>query len=1114
MKQEGPKSFLHRRFTNASSMLKSTICVGAMVLSSFNTSAAVLEEDVDINLKNKPLIEFFQAIEQQTEYVFVYKTSTINSNRKISLDVKGEELKDVLDEMLDQNNLTYTLENNKIIISENNSSINTQATQASNKLVIKGSVVDDQGTPLPGATLVIKGTTQGTITDFDGNFSLTNVPKGATIVFSYVGMSSKEVIADKTNFKIQLESDAVNLQEVVAIGYGVQKKVNLTGSVASIKSEEILKTKTANITNSMVGKVPGLLSVQRSGQPGEDAAQISIRGNSSLGNNGALVVVDGVVRDGFNQIDPNMIETVTVLKDAAATSVYGVRASNGVILVTTKKGKEGKTSVSYSGSYGVQTPTKVPELMDAYTYASNINQAFINEGDAPRYTDEDLQKFKEGTEPGYQSTNWWDETFDKLAPISQHNLSVTGGSKKSNYYISLGMLDQKGMYETSWFKRYNLRSNLETKISDDLKLNLNLAGRIEETSNSGSGTYAIFYGALRAWPTMPTTHPDGKVAWSGTPTNSVYDATETGYDKRTKNTFQSSLSLDYNISKIKGLHAKALVAYDATLTPKKKFVQPYNYYIKNTDGTFDEKAVGNKTTLKETFNQNKRLTTQLSLNYNRTFGSHELSGLLLWETFQSDSNNFNAYRENGFLSSTLDQMFAGGDLNKNNGGSAKEAGRLGYVGRLTYNYKSKYLFETNFRYDGSFNFPNGNKWGFFPSVSAGWRVSEESFIKDNFSGIDNLKLRSSMGKSGNDNIPQYNFIGGYSVYSGSVIGDTFYKGLRESLTPNPFITWETSTNFDVGIDLSLWQGKLTLEANYFYKNTTDILVKRDAEVPLTYGGKLPVENLGETENSGYEFVLGHNGKIGDLTYNINGNFTFARNKVIEKAEPSDVPDRIKRTGRPMNQFYGLQALGLFQTEEEIQDWADQNGNKNKGIKPGDIKYQDFNNDGKINGEDIHCIGKSFFPEINYGVNLSLAYKGFDMSVFFQGASNFVTYLEQQAAYSFMLEGNSPMALTDSWSPENRDARYPRLLIGQNANNTQQSSYWLEDASYLRLKSLNIGYTFNFKQKKLFKSFRVYASGTNLFTWDKLTIFDPETPKGRGATYPPMKVYSLGLDFSL
>ncbi|MDC1106192.1 TonB-dependent receptor [Prolixibacteraceae bacterium] len=1129
MRQERPMSFLYRKISITSSILKSTICAAALMLSSLNASAAILEEDVNINLKNKPLIEFFQAIEQQTEYVFVYKTSAINSNKKISLNVKGEELKDVLDEMLDKNNLTYSLENNKIVISERSSKVETQSKQAKSKIVVKGSVMDAQGAPLPGATIVVKGTTQGTITDFDGNYSLANVPKGATLVYSFVGMTTKEAVADKSEIKIQLEDDAVSLSEVVAVGYGVQKKVNLTGSVASIKSEELLKTKTANITNSMVGKVPGLLSVQRSGQPGADQSEISIRGKSTFGNNAALVIVDGIERD-FNQIDPNMIESITVLKDAAAAAVYGVRASNGVILVTTKKGKEGKASVTYTGSYGVQTPTKIPELMDAYTYASLINQAFVNEGQQPRYNEEEIQKFKAGTESGYQSTDWWNETFNKLSPITQHNLAVTGGSKKSNYYISVGMLDQKGMYDTSWFKRYNVRSNLETKIGDNLKVNLNLAARIEEKNNSGAGsvnadinntknTYRdgsekIFHGVLRAWPTKPVYNAEGNASYSGTPTNPVMDATENGYDNQKRNVFQSSLSFEYKFKKIQGLKAKALFSYDVNMTPRKKFVSPYNYYIYNKDdGTYDEKAVGAKTTIQKWFSQNNSTTVQLSLNYNKTFGKHQVAGLLLLEQVEGNYDTFNAYRENGFLTNTFDQIQGGSDTNKNNNGNAKENGRIGYVGRFNYNYEGKYLFETSFRYDGSFNFPNGDKWGLFPSVSAGWRISEEDFIKDNFSFVDNLKLRASVGKFGNDRISQFQYIDAYQSVTGAVIGPDYMKGLGHPKVANPNVTWETAINYDYGLDLSLWRGGLSIEANYFYKHTNDILIKRGAEVPDTFGAQLPDENIAETENYGFELTLGHAGKIGNLKYDVSGNYTFARSKVIYWAEPTNVLPHQQQTGRPFDQFKGLKSLGLFQNEEEIKNWANQ-GKKNKGIKPGDIKYEDFNGDGKIDGNDEQFLGKSKVPEIIYGLNLSLAYKGFDMNVYFQGASNFVTYLENQAAFSFMLEGNSPMALTDSWSPENTNARYPRLLIGQNANNIKRSSFWIEDASYLRLKNLNIGYNFNMKNNKTIKNLRVYASGTNLFTWDKLDVFDPETPTGRGASYPPMKVYSLGLDITL
>lgn len=978
---------------------------------------------------------------------------------------------------------------------------------------VKGTVSSSDGEALIGVTITVKGQNRGVTTDVYGNYAI-NVQRGDILVFSYIGFTAQEVVVSSQILNVRMEPSAELLSEVVTIGYGVQKKVDMTGSVSTVQGDVLLKAPTPNLANALVGKMTGVISTQQSGKPGFDDPTFYIRGKSTFGDNSTLLLVDGIERS-ISKLDPNEIESITVLKDAASAAVYGARAANGVIIVTTKRGKEGKTKINYSGTFGFQTPTVIPEMMDAYEYARYLNVAKVNIGSTPRFSESEIQSYKDGTSP---STDWWEETLKKRAAIQQHSITANGGNDATKFFVSLGYLDQDGLYNLSSFKRYTVRSNIDTKITKDFSIALDLAGRYEKLSQSAVGD-GLFSTIINSKPTERAYVPDdiekGALGSNGQNASPIGQANNSGYNKTENSVFQSTLQGVYNVPFLEGLKARGSFSYDRWFSKAKTFSMPYEYYRYDKEiDLYTKLKSGGGINLYEGTAEDERITLQASLSYDATFNAvHNISALLLFEESSYKYSNLQASRVN-YISSAIDQIFAGPDKDKGNGGSANETVRQGYVGRANYNYMGKYLFQFNFRYDGSYNFPEGKRWGFFPAVSAGWRISEEPFLKNN-SVLHNLKLRASYGEFGNDRVPAFQFMSGYKYNSGAVIGGSFQSGLTDTGIANPNITWETASNTDIGLDFSLLGGKVSGEFTYFYKKTRDILLPRNASIPQTFGATLPDENIGKVDNRGIEALLRYNDKIGDFGFMVEGNMTFAKSKVVYMDEPLNVADRIRVTGRPFDQTFGLRAMGLFQSQEEINGWAIQDGNDNSSIKVGDIKYHDYDKNGVINGEDIQMIGKSQIPEIVFGFNFGLSYKNFELTMNFQGATGFDQYLRWDP---FNLEANALAIFKDSWTEDNPNAKYPRLYAGTKQNNREKSSFWLYDGTYLRLRNFELAYTFdklNFLKKAGIQNLRVFVSGNNLLTFSKMKDFDPEAPSidpdNSSYYYPQMRTYNFGFN---
>jgi TonB-linked SusC/RagA family outer membrane protein len=989
-------------------------------------------------------------------------------------------------------------------------------TYGQDKITVTGQILDPSGESIPGANIVIKGTTYGTITDLNGMYRIEDVSILDTLIYSFIGYKPVEIPVNNTNnIDVTLEQDFVGLDEVIVVGYGDMRKADLTGSVSTINQADLIKTAAPNITSTLAGKLTGVITRQVSGAPGEDSPTFLIRGKSTFdpddkGTNDPLILIDGIERD-FSRIDPNDIESITVLKDAASAAVYGSKGANGVILVTTKRGRNSTPEITFSTSFTSQTPTFRPDYMNAGEYAKYLNEGSINKGGPAPFTDEEVEEYQNGTRP---STDWWSEMMSKSAPIYQYNISVSGGSEKTKYFLSLGYIDQQGLYELSSYKRYNIRSNIDTKVTKDLSVNLDLSARKDNTNKSTIEDYNLYQSLETALPYLPAFVPEELrvpgdelgLNFNGTAKSPIGEAIHSGYKNTEKNYIESKLGLNYITPFIKGLSAKIDFSYDIQYTDGKRFTEPYflNWYIVDV-GIIKTSESTSLITLDQWNEKRTRKTFQGGLNYNKSFGSHAVSALVLFEQMDYRYDKLSAYRE-GFIAPEIDQLFAGSDVNKDNDGKASENGSQGYVGRLMYNFKDKYLLQFNGRYDGSYNFAIGHKWGFFPAFSAGWRISEESFMS-NAAFVNNLKLRASWGQFGNDRIDPYQYLEGYNISNGYLVGSTYRTGIKDTGIANEIVTWETATNINYGLDFSLFSGKISGEFDYFTKTTEDILITRNASIPTYVGANLPKENLGIVDNKGLEAILRYREIRGAFRYEIEGNVTYATSEVKYIDEPAEVADRVKETGRAFDSRFGYTALGLFQTQEEIDNAPDHDGNGNESIRPGDIRYYDLDNNDTINSYDEQYIGKGAFPELIFGLNLNISYNNFSLRVNFQGASEFGRY---QYVSSFEKNYNTYSVLEDSWREGNEDAKYPLLESnGRSVNNSRYSSFWLNDGFYIKLRNIELSYTLAgkpFLKKVGVEQLRVSASGRNLLTIAKKDGFDPEGTDNR---YPIMQTMSLG-----
>lgn len=1028
-------------------------------------------------------------------------------------------------------------------------------------ITIKGRIMDEiLKEPIPGANVKVKGTTLGTITDFNGNFSLVVPNKSSVLVVSFIGYVPQEiVVGNQKTINVNLKEDAQSLDEVVVIAYGSQDKGLVTSAISSIDNKELIKSPVASVSNTLAGALPGISSVQTSGQPGNDAADIYVRGVGGLDNSMSkpLIMVDGVERE-FSQIDPNEIESISILKDASSTAVFGVRGANGVVLVTTRRGKQGKAKVSVSTSLGLQQPISLVEQTGSYEYARFWNMKNRLDGvteEKQYFTPEQIEAYRTGSDPiMYPNMKWMDYVFNNVFLQSKNNVNISGGSDNVKYFISVGYLYQNGIlkdlpgqnYSNNYrYDRYNYRANIDAKLTKTTNMKMNIGGNLGKTQEP-----LTIEGVKNAWVVtqiwshpfsgpgfingVRTLIPKGFIPVSDTMRDGMFAFYGQGY----KQNYKTTLNLDVDITQkldvlTKGLSASVKGAYDNNFNLLKtrqggsvesQIVYYQSYFDTNgtmpqTDPDYDKTHIfvpnGSDTPLSyaESQGRGQKWYIEGRINYDRTFGDHKVSGLLLY----NQSREYYPKKSDG---SDAPYQFI-------------PRGYVGLVGRATYAYRSKYLFDANIGYNGSENFaPGKTRFGVFPAFSAGWVASAEKFM-ENQKIVDYLKFRVSWGRVGNDKGVNTRFMYMPSVwqssgsYSFGVNNPTAQQAFAMSQMGNPEVTWETADKQNYGIDAHFLNNRLSFTFDYFMEHRKGILISPQS-TPSIIATSLPNLNLGKVDNRGYEIALGWKDRIGkEFNYYVDANVSFARNKIIFKDEVPKLYDYMNETGGPTGRHTGVyKYIRLYQYSDFIKD---ANGElilhpelpqPYQRVYPGDAMYQDLNGDNIVDGNDKCVTGYSNRPEYTFGLNMGFNWKGFSLSMQWTGATNVDKQYEIDYRIPFTNAGKRGLLTyfyDGCWTPENQlGAKYPRAAETSESWNSELSTLWIEDASYLRLKSLNIGYTISGKEflKKIgINSLGITFSGYNLLTFTPLKYIDPEGVTNNSGTYPLVKVYSFGLNLN-
>lgn len=1074
-------------------------------------------QNVTKSFQEASLKSVLEEVEKQTGYSFVFAKQDVDLNSKVTANFKGADITEVLTKALGKG-LSYAI--NGKIISISRSDDSTKAAQDSKgRTEIYGRVCDSDGIPLVGVAVWVKDTQISSITDLDGMYKLNFTGNHAFVSFSSLGYMLQEVqfktgVSQEIN--VILEDDTMELDEAIAIGYGHQRKASIVGAIATINPEE-LKVPVSKISNSLAGRLSGVISYQRTGEPGQ-ASTFFIRGVSTFGENSKpLVLVDGIERS-LDLVDYEDIKEFSVLKDAAATAVYGVRGANGVVLITTRSGEEGRPKVNVKVEEGVVTPTRVPKVIDGPTFATMYNEA----AGMPYFSEEDIQAIRDGSDPDlHPNVNWINEIFAKATTNTRANVNVSGGTSAIKYYVSGGYYNENGLFKKGsdltyntgmYYRKFNFRANLDVKITKYTSMMLNLANTFEQKNQGGTSSSTIWAQALytpaSAYPPIYSTgqYPGPGGGQAGY--NPYALVTQTGYRQNFYNNAQSVLTLKHDFSWLTaGLSANIRASFDAnnahyqyrTRTPEQ-----WGSAWRDSDGNLQlTQLVEGSQTLNYSYGASgwRAYYLEANANYARSFGNHSVTGLLLYQ--QSQRN--------------LVGSSAG------NSQAALPYRHQGLAFRATYNYDSRYFAEFNAGYNGSENFSPGHRFGFFPSIAVGWMVSNEDFWKPLKSYVNQLKFKSSYGIVGNDQIGgSRRFIYLETVESGSSyyfgVNRTSYRSIRLGEWANPNVGWETAKKFDFGFDLSLFN-KLDFQFDYFHENRSGIFLERKS-VPYFVGvSNSPWVNIGKMRNSGVDASVRYNHKIGELQLTGLGNFTYARNIILDQDEPDWAEPYMGYTGHARWESFGYVADGLFKDYEDIASSPDQSYFGD--IQPGDIKYLDLNNDGVINSNDRKALGFTSIPEIVYGFGLSASYRGFDVSVFFQGVGNvrFSKYSTLTCGFvsNSVTQSNLLQDLVDNyWTPDRLDAEYPRLTHGANINNSQLSTFWLVNGRYLRLKNAEIGYSL---PKRIIHSARLsacrfYISGNNLLIFNPFKLWDPDqNVSGGAAAYPITRTINLGVNIS-
>lgn len=1066
--------------------------------------------------------ELISEIETQTDYLFIYSKNDIDTRQKVGIKTGDNQVGEVLQTALSNTDMTYVFANNYISLRKkaekdpvNDTKREMSPTPApAQSKTVTGTVIDEYGDPVIGANVIEKGTTNGVITNLDGSFSL-QVSNNAILQISFIGYLPQEIaVGNQTTFNITLREDVKAIDEVIVVGYGVQRKVTATGSVSKVEGGELTKMSTVNVSKALQGLSPGITIIDRGGAPGNDDPQIYLRGVGTTGNTSPLILIDGI-EGSLSQVPSQEIESISVLKDAASASIYGSRAAHGVILVTTKRGKSGKAKISYNGYVGLQDMAVRPKQVNAREYLEMVNEASLNRGGTPLYSDEAIEKIVSGSDPNYPYMNYIDEIFQKEY-LTEHTLSITGGNETARYATMFNFLDQPGIIENTKYKRYTYRANLDLNINKYLRISSDLSYRHADRvypTQLGTAQYRAF--SMQS--TVPIKWANGNYALDDQQTNPV---ASTDYDVVGKQDFQRDNfigQVKVDLEPIKDLIFTGSVGINAIWTREKGHNKNYKFYDANNNYVTQWNAQNG---VYDSRNNRYQLSLRFLANYTKTFADDHSIHVLYGMEQESYRNYWSQAERRNLVSDALPDVSLGSASNQYAYGEPEAWGINSFFGRINYGYKDRYLLEANIRTDGSSRFAQGNKWGVFPSVSGAWRISEEAFMEDvNF--IDNLKLRLSWGQTGNERIPteigRFLYLPQYGTEN-VVMDGSLVTGVYQKKMANPALTWETVESTDIGLDFAFLNNRIFGELDFYIKDTKDILLS--LAIPKFIGLDPPHQNVGVVRNKGFETMLGYRKTSGDFKYSISGNLSYNKNEWIDRLGDDDNIHsswHIERSGYALKAFYIYKADGLIANQQELDEYKAKHTADPRGIdvlKPGDVKLVDVNGDGKITPDDRQ-VYSSDVPKLTYGVTINAEYKGFDISLLLQGTSGANRFF-----YGELFEGPSYEAFTGihfrkRWTEQNQngDAEVPRIESANNRNMSSYNSFYLRDISYLRLKNAQIGYTFprNITSKLMVENLRLYVSGSNLLTFSGLHQgIDPESNSGRPTDFPPIKIFSFGV----
>lgn len=1086
-----------KKFLNI--MRISTLLLFVCIFASYASDLSSQTAKVNIANTRMTIGDFIKQVEKETGYMFVYNKGEIDANRTVSLKKGNNTVGDCLNRIFDGTGVSFVFDDGYVVLTKH-SQTQAAVSQQSGKLV-KGAVTDESGLSVIGANVFIKGTTVGTITDMEGNFSLEVPSDNDILVISYIGYVEQQIpVKNRKNWSIVLKEDAQNLDEVVVVGYGTQRKGNIATAVTTIKSDVLQNRPVQTVGEALQGQIPGL-SVTAKGAPGE-SPKLQLRGSSVLKSDNSsepLVLVDGVPAD-FNFLNPEDIESINVLKDAASSAIYGSRAANGVLLITTKRGKMGKPTFRYNGSVGVNTPMYMPQSISSAEYARIKNEAERNMGRAPIYTDEDISKFANGTDLNrYPNTNWLDLAIQNSV-TTRHGLEASGGTEKVRYLVSAGVDHQTGIFPNTQQNVFNVRSSTDISITKKFGISFDIRYQLRDM-DALNNQEDIYKQLIQADPTMVAYYTDGSYGYNpGFFTNPLVPLYEGGQKYTNRHEASGIFKLDYEI--IDGLKFTGIANVKYTFKNEESRARKVFYKNYFTQEVFEN----GENSFSDRRDYNAYYNLQALLNYKKSFGIHNLDILAGYQQ-ESENSDWLKGARSGYPTDIIWELNPGPKDNWSNDGNGEHWALASFIGRINYDYDNKYILSLSMRSDASSRFAKGSRWSTFPSVAAAWRISQESFMKGIRSWLDDLKIRASWGQTGSATglglYPSYTLIS----TGGLILNNTYQQIASLKTIGNQELTWEHSDMLNLGLDVKVLNSRLNFTGEYYIKNTKDILL--EMPVPLEYGFGKPNMNVGEVRNKGWELSLSWNDRINDFGYSISGNLSDNRNEVVNLGDtgPWKGSNTYTEVGLPFNSIYGYESMGLFQSDEEVANAPFQNSN----TAAGDIRYKNQNGDDKIDANDRVVIGDPN-PHFLYGVNLGFDYKNFDLNMFFQGIGqkdrvimdNFVRPFYDSSIFEHHL---------DYWTPENTGAKYPRILNKDDGtHNYQQSDYWMINAGYFRMKNLQIGYTIprEILRPAGFDRVRVYFSANNLFTVsDFVPGMDPESEKS--VSYPFARTYSFGLN---